>query len=139
MGRLASQLADFVYLTNDNPRQENPEQIISEIVSGIESLRATNSKTDGHTSAGKNCAAPFSAVPFSVAPYFVELDRRLAIRQALEQADFGDVVLIAGKGHEQTQKIGASTVPFDDRKVARELAKAVFSTDLSPNQSVSQA
>ncbi len=139
MGRLAGQLADFVYLTNDNPRQENPEQIISEIVSGIESLRATNSKTDGHTSAGKNCAAPFSAAPFSVAPYFVELDRRLAIRQALEQADFGDVVLIAGKGHEQTQTIGASTVPFDDRTVARELAKAVFSTDLSPNQSVSQA
>jgi UDP-N-acetylmuramoyl-L-alanyl-D-glutamate--2,6-diaminopimelate ligase len=90
MGRLASELADVVIVTSDNPRSEDPEAIAAEIVSGAE----------GRVE--------------------VELDRAAAIRRAIGLAGPGDVVVIAGKGAETGQTIGARTVPFDDRVVARE-------------------
>jgi len=90
MGRIASDRADIAIVTSDNPRSEDPRAIIDEIVAG----------TDGE----------LEIVP----------DRRQAIAQAIETAAAGDVVLIAGKGHEQGQEFRDRTVPFDDREVARE-------------------
>jgi UDP-N-acetylmuramoyl-L-alanyl-D-glutamate--2,6-diaminopimelate ligase len=90
MGRIASELADLVVVTSDNPRSEDPLAIIREIVEG---------------------AGP----DVEVVP-----DRRRAIAHAVEMARPGDVVVIAGKGHEQGQEVGGETLPFDDREVARE-------------------
>ena len=91
MGRAASDGADLVIVTSDNPRSEDPQQIIDEIVSGIPSQAAV----------------------------IVEPDRRAAIGRAIDVAAPGDVVVIAGKGHETTQEIGDEVLPFDDRVVAR--------------------
>jgi UDP-N-acetylmuramoyl-L-alanyl-D-glutamate--2,6-diaminopimelate ligase len=90
MGEIASRLADVTIVTSDNPRSEEPEAIIEEILAGV------------------------------VGPVEVEPDRALAIAKALEEAGEGDVVVIAGKGHEQGQEFADRTVPFDDREVARE-------------------
>jgi UDP-N-acetylmuramoyl-L-alanyl-D-glutamate--2,6-diaminopimelate ligase len=90
MGRIASELADLAIVTSDNPRSEEPEAIIAEIVAGAE------------------------------ADVDVEPDRRDAIARAIEIAREGDVVVIAGKGHEQGQQFANAAVPFDDRDVVRE-------------------
>ena len=90
MGRIAGQLADVAIVTSDNPRSEEPRAIIDEIVAGAEGALE------------------------------IEPDRREAIVRAIEEARPGDVVLIAGKGHEQGQQFRDRTVPFDDREVARE-------------------
>jgi UDP-N-acetylmuramoyl-L-alanyl-D-glutamate--2,6-diaminopimelate ligase len=90
MGRIASDLADLAIVTSDNPRSEEPDAIIGEIVAGA----------DGDVE--------------------VEPDRREAIARAIDAAQEGDVVVIAGKGHEQGQQFADRTVPFDDRDVARE-------------------
>ncbi|MDQ2910233.1 MAG: UDP-N-acetylmuramoyl-L-alanyl-D-glutamate--2,6-diaminopimelate ligase [Actinomycetota bacterium] len=90
MGRIASELADLAIVTSDNPRSEEPEAIIGEIAAGA----------DGEVE--------------------IESDRREAITRAIEAAREGDVVVIAGKGHEQGQQFADSTVPFDDRDIARE-------------------
>ena len=90
MGRIASELADTAIVTSDNPRSEEPEAIIAEILEG----------------AGADVE--------------VEPDRRQAIARAVELAGEGDVVVIAGKGHEQGQEFRDRTLPFDDREVARE-------------------
>ncbi len=93
MGRAGAELADLAIVTSDNPRSEEPEAIIGEIVAGIENAAAVE----------------------------VEVDRRAAIALALGRARAGDTVVIAGKGHEQGQELeGARKVPFDDREVARE-------------------
>jgi UDP-N-acetylmuramoyl-L-alanyl-D-glutamate--2,6-diaminopimelate ligase len=91
MGAIASRLADVPIVTSDNPRSEEPEAIIEEILAGME---------------------PGAQV---------DPDRRAAIARALELAEPGDVVVIAGKGDEQGQEFEAGRkVPFDDREVARE-------------------
>ena len=89
--------ADRAYLTSDNPRSEDPAAIVAEVLSGV--------RTD--------------AVPPLARPV-VELDRRRAIARALAEANAGDVVVIAGKGHETGQIVGGDILPFDDRTVARE-------------------
>ncbi|HCH80544.1 MAG TPA: UDP-N-acetylmuramoyl-L-alanyl-D-glutamate--2,6-diaminopimelate ligase, partial [Acidimicrobiaceae bacterium] len=91
MGEVARRLADRVVVTSDNPRGEAPEAIIAAIVSGMDA-----------------------------SPELVEVDRRRAIRHAIAGAREGDVVLIAGKGHETTQTIGDEVLEFDDRVVAYE-------------------
>jgi UDP-N-acetylmuramoyl-L-alanyl-D-glutamate--2,6-diaminopimelate ligase len=96
MGRVAAALADVVVLTSDNPRSEDPSTIMEQVRSGIDG-------SDGRAEVRD------------------EVDRRLAIRTALELARPGDVVVIAGKGHETTQEIAGETVPFDDRQVAVEV------------------
>jgi UDP-N-acetylmuramoyl-L-alanyl-D-glutamate--2,6-diaminopimelate ligase len=93
MGRAAATGADTVVLTSDNPRSEDPEQIARAVLDGLRH-------------------GPANVV--------IELDRRAAIRDALQSAEAGDVVVIAGKGHETDQTIGEKTIPFDDRVVARE-------------------
>ena len=90
MGRIATELADLTIVTSDNPRSEEPEAIIAEILEG------TGSEAE------------------------VEPDRREAIARAVAEAGEGDVVVIAGKGHEQGQQFADRTIPFDDREVARE-------------------
>jgi UDP-N-acetylmuramoyl-L-alanyl-D-glutamate--2,6-diaminopimelate ligase len=90
MGRLARELADVAIVTSDNPRSEEPLAIIEEILAGT----------------GPDVE--------------VEPDRRAAIARAVEQAEPGDVVVIAGKGHEQGQEFRDRKIPFDDREVARE-------------------
>src|SRR5690606_23641907 len=100
MGRIAAQLADFVWVTSDNPRSEDPAAILRDIEAGlIES----------------GCPAD---------RYAMEVDRRTAIFRAVEMAGPGDVVLIAGKGHETYQIVGGETLPFDDRLVASEAIRS---------------
>jgi UDP-N-acetylmuramoyl-L-alanyl-D-glutamate--2,6-diaminopimelate ligase len=93
MGRAATSDADLTVLTSDNPRNEDPRAIIDEIVPGAR---------DGGGA------------------FLVEPDRRTAIRAALVEAKAGDVVIVAGKGHETTQELAGLVVPFDDRDVVRE-------------------
>jgi UDP-N-acetylmuramoyl-L-alanyl-D-glutamate--2,6-diaminopimelate ligase len=97
MGAAAAQLADVAYVTSDNPRSEDPEAIIADILTGIPEERR-------------------GAV-------VVEPDRRRAIGAALSAARSGDVVVIAGKGHETGQLIGSERLPFDDRQVADEVLR----------------
>ena len=94
MGEVAARLADVAFLTNDNPRSEDPAAIIEEVRAGADGL-------------------------------VVEPDRRAAIALALQEAQAGDVVVVAGKGHETTQVIGKETRPFDDRAVAAELLSSM--------------
>jgi UDP-N-acetylmuramoyl-L-alanyl-D-glutamate--2,6-diaminopimelate ligase len=98
MGRIAGQLADVAIVTSDNPRSEEPRAIIDEIVAGAGGALE------------------------------IEPDRREAIVRAVEEARPGDVVLIAGKGHEQGQQFRDRTVPFDDREVAREALRRLGAT-----------
>ncbi len=97
MGRIAAGLADLVYVTSDNPRSESPAAIIQEIVAGMDEPAAAR----------------------------VFVDRRTAIEQALEFAQSGDVVVIAGKGHETYQEIAERVIEFDDRQVARQILAAI--------------
>jgi UDP-N-acetylmuramoyl-L-alanyl-D-glutamate--2,6-diaminopimelate ligase len=112
MGDIAARLSDVAIVTSDNPRTEEPSKIIAEIESG---LRA----------AGKpklSISKPETRHPRleTANGYYVEADRRAAIRIALTSARLGDVVLIAGKGHEDYQIIGKQKIHFDDREVAAE-------------------
>ncbi|MEO6988379.1 MAG: cyanophycin synthetase, partial [Aquihabitans sp.] len=100
MGEVAARLADVVVVTSDNPRDEDPDEIISQVQSGIEDLT-----TDVR----------------------IDPDRAAAIALAVAEARPGDVLLVAGKGHETGQTTGDVTVPFDDRDVLRGLLEKVGS------------
>lgn len=95
MGEVASRLSDFVFVTSDNPRSENPEAIAGEIAAGIIEKNRRN--------------------------YTIVVDRRQAIEAALNFAEAEDLVLIAGKGHEQEQIFADHSEHFDDREVVREI------------------
>jgi UDP-N-acetylmuramoyl-L-alanyl-D-glutamate--2,6-diaminopimelate ligase len=97
MGMVAARLSDVVVITSDNPRSEDPVRIIDEVKRGAE----PETRQSG-------------------AALLTVVDRREAIVQAIRQAEPGDLVLIAGKGHEKYQEIGGHTQPFDDVAVARE-------------------
>jgi UDP-N-acetylmuramoyl-L-alanyl-D-glutamate--2,6-diaminopimelate ligase len=115
MGEIAARLADVVIVTSDNPRSEDPEQIIREIMDGVEA-RA------GAVGADAAGGAPGDAAPGAVR---TNVDRRAAIDEAVACAGAGDVVVIAGKGHEQGQEFaGGRKLPFDDVAVAREALSA---------------
>jgi len=96
MGQAAAEASDFVVLTSDNPRSEDPLAIMNDALVGIR-------RTD--------------------VPHIVEPDRATAIARALKEAREGDIVLLAGKGHEPYQVLKDKTIPFDDRAVAREVLK----------------
>jgi UDP-N-acetylmuramoyl-L-alanyl-D-glutamate--2,6-diaminopimelate ligase len=106
MGAVAARLSDLVIVTSDNPRSEDPEQIIEEVKRGIV-MPADRVPPKGQP-------APKST------PCLAIVDRRDAIARAVRDAGAGDLVLIAGKGHEKYQQIGDRTLPFDDVEVARE-------------------
>jgi UDP-N-acetylmuramoyl-L-alanyl-D-glutamate--2,6-diaminopimelate ligase len=95
MGAIAQERSDRVIITSDNPRTEDPERILDEIAAGMGSK-----------------------------PYERIEDRRAAIARALEIATPGDVVMLAGKGHETYQIRGTTKYPFDEREIVRELAEA---------------
>jgi UDP-N-acetylmuramoyl-L-alanyl-D-glutamate--2,6-diaminopimelate ligase len=110
MGRVASQASDVVFITSDNPRTEDPGAIVAQIEKGVvESGMKKLAIEDGHASAQPR-------------GYRVELDRASAIRKAVGMATAHDLILIAGKGHEDYQIIGREKRPFDDRVIAREAA-----------------
>jgi UDP-N-acetylmuramoyl-L-alanyl-D-glutamate--2,6-diaminopimelate ligase len=106
MAQVAQTLADVIYVTSDNPRTENPATIIEEIVAGF------------GADAELTRAARVSALG-GVKPVIVETDRRKAIQRAIGEAQPGDVVLLAGKGHENYQIIGTEKRHFDDVEEAR--------------------
>ena len=93
MGEAAARLSDVVIITSDNPRTEDPEAILRDVEEGVRAVGASYRKIT---------------------------DRRAAIRQAISEARAGDVVMIAGKGHEDYQIVGTEKFHFDDREVARE-------------------
>jgi UDP-N-acetylmuramoyl-L-alanyl-D-glutamate--2,6-diaminopimelate ligase len=101
MGAVAARLSDFVVLTSDNPRSEDPERIIEEIQRGLAPPAEPGAPKRPQT------------------PFIVQVDRRKAIEHAIKMAKPGDLVIIAGKGHEKYQIIGDRTLPFDDVEVAR--------------------
>ena len=98
MGRIARELADHVVLTNDNPRFEDPQRIVDDVLAGLEG--------DG-------------------ASYTVVLDRALAIENAIAEAEPGDVVVIAGKGHESYQLVRDERLPFSDVSTAEAAIRKV--------------
>jgi len=102
MGETAVSYADSVIITADNSRSESTDQIIDSILEGVQRVSAPRASS-----------------------VIVEPDRRAAISLALRTAAVGDIVLLAGKGHETVQVIGDSTIPFDDRVVARDEWKLV--------------
>ncbi|HEY2988045.1 MAG TPA: UDP-N-acetylmuramoyl-L-alanyl-D-glutamate--2,6-diaminopimelate ligase [Candidatus Binatia bacterium] len=112
MGEAAARLSDVAVLTSDNPRTEDPVKILEEVEAGAK--KAGTKKFSDFNPKSK------IANPKSDRGYFVEPDRRTAIRLSLELARPGDLVLIAGKGHEDYQILGAKKIHFDDREVARE-------------------
>ena len=91
MGRVAETIADEVILTDDNPRTESPQQILADIQRGMDK------------------------------PARVERDRRAAIQLALREAGADDVILLAGKGHEDYQQVGDIRLPYSDRDTVRAL------------------
>ena len=95
MGRVAGERADWTVLTSDNPRREDPQRIIDEMAAGVPDSSAVHR----------------------------EVDRAQAIAKALAAAHSGDVVVIAGKGHEQEQELADRVVAFDDREVARRVLR----------------
>ena len=94
MGEISGKLADYTIITSDNPRTENPEEIVSEIENGIK-------KTKGK--------------------YECTLDRREAMKKAISMANKKDIVVLAGKGHEVYQEIGKEKYPFDERIIIKEI------------------
>jgi UDP-N-acetylmuramoyl-L-alanyl-D-glutamate--2,6-diaminopimelate ligase len=105
MGQAVTRNADRAFLTSDNPRDEDPLAIIDEVLLGVPSSKAER------------------------AAMTVEPDRRVAIRLALDAAQPGDVVVIAGKGHENYQEIAGQRLPFDDAHEAREALSAHYGSD----------
>lgn len=96
MGEIAGVKASYTIITSDNPRTENPEEIIKQIESGIK-------KTKGK--------------------YECIIDRKEAIKKAIKMANKRDIVIVAGKGHELTQEIKGKKYPFDEREVIKEILK----------------
>lgn len=94
MGKIAAELSDFCIVTSDNPRSENPSEIIKDILVGIEGVST---------------------------PYVVVENRKDAIRWALEHGEKDDIILLAGKGHETYQILPSGTIHFDEREVVAEI------------------
>jgi UDP-N-acetylmuramoyl-L-alanyl-D-glutamate--2,6-diaminopimelate ligase len=108
MGNIAEKLADVLLITSDNPRTEDPQQIITDILAGIERFQPERMRVD--------------------------VDRKATIHQAVDLAQAGDMVVIAGKGHEDYQILADRTIHFDDREVVQTYIrhKAMGTLPLSP-------
>jgi UDP-N-acetylmuramoyl-L-alanyl-D-glutamate--2,6-diaminopimelate ligase len=104
MGAAAAQLSDLAFLTSDNPRNEDPLAIMEDVLGGV-----PGGRTNPHV--------------------VVEPDRGVAIRLALDEARPGDVVVIAGKGHETSQEVAGRRLPFDDAVEARRVLSSRFASD----------
>jgi UDP-N-acetylmuramoyl-L-alanyl-D-glutamate--2,6-diaminopimelate ligase len=93
MGKAAEKYADLLIITSDNPRSEDPDGIIDDIMAGLDGLK----------------------------PLIRVTDRRAAIVTAIETADAGDMILLLGKGHETEQIIGTTRGPFDEKVIVNEI------------------
>jgi UDP-N-acetylmuramoyl-L-alanyl-D-glutamate--2,6-diaminopimelate ligase len=114
LGKLAAKYADYVIVTNEDPYSEKPEDIIEQVSQGVEEI--LNEKKKNKVQSSK----------FKVQSFFKILDRREAIKKAIDLAEENDLVLITGKGAEQWIVYGASgekKIPWDDREVAREMIR----------------
>jgi UDP-N-acetylmuramoyl-L-alanyl-D-glutamate--2,6-diaminopimelate ligase len=110
MAKVAEELADVIYVTSDNPRTENPAEIISDIVAGFQcKTNDTSSKTIS-----------------------IEPDRKRAIERSIAAADKDDIVLIAGKGHENYQIIGKNKIHFSDKEIAETCLKKSSTNSVLP-------
>ena len=98
MGEIAGRFSDMVILTSDNPRSEDPLNIMNDVLVGLKRVQGR---------------------------FLLEPDRAQAISKALKEARKGDIVLLAGKGHETCQTVGREKIPFDDRVVAREVLRGM--------------
>ena len=96
MGEISGNIADFTIITSDNPRTEKPEEIVNQIENGIK-------KTKGK--------------------YIVIVDRKEAIKEAINMANKNDIIVLAGKGHETYQEINGEKYPFDEREIVRKIIK----------------
>ncbi len=112
MGKRAAEGADLLFVTSDNPRTEDPDAIIAEILAGVRAIGGAADRTS------------------------VEPDRRKAIERAIGAARAGDTVVIAGKGHETYQIKGVTITPFDDRKVARAALERALGVGDAGNEGV---
>jgi UDP-N-acetylmuramoyl-L-alanyl-D-glutamate--2,6-diaminopimelate ligase len=112
MGEIAGRLSDVILLTSDNPRTEEPAAILEEVEAGVKKTGLKKIDIPGLRSRVREHG--------SERGYVVEADRRKAIGAAIAIATGGDLILIAGKGHEDYQILGLKKIPFDDREVARE-------------------
>ena len=110
MGEAVGARADVAIVTSDNPRMESPEAIAEPVEEGVRAAGLTRLEPEDIAAARRG--------------YLVELDRQRAIAMAIDLARPGDVVVIAGKGHEDYQIIGTTRRPFDDRKEARDALRA---------------
>ena len=119
MGRAAVSLSDITIVTSDNPRTENPHTIISEIERGIHEISVKKFLPDELD--GNMDERGYAIIP----------DRREAIEKAVALAESSDIVLIAGKGHENYQIIGVTRIPFDDSKIARNALKKRRSEEMN--------
>jgi len=113
MGAVAARLSDLVVITSDNPRGEDPAEIIEEIKRGVAMPSERTRPSEAREGQPKY-------TPPTPTPHLAIVDRKLAIGRAISLARPDDVVVIAGKGHEQYQVIGDREIPFDDVAVARE-------------------
>lgn len=120
MAAVAEREADVVYLTSDNPRTENAEAILEEIVSGL----SADVELDGDLAWARSRTRRMG----KRTPVVVEADRRRAIERVLTEAEEGDVVLLAGKGHENYQIIGTEKRHFDDVEEATRVLKGRMGT-----------
>ena len=108
MGGIAQRYSDLAILTSDNPRTEDPNRILEEVIAGM------------RPGGGR---------------YDIEPDRRMAIARGLELVGEGDILLVAGKGHETVQILGTTTHAFDDRAVVREILSEMESQNGSDRAS----
>ncbi len=108
MGKAATDFSDLTIVTSDNPRLEDPMAIITEIESGIDQNKI------------KKLTADQPEINNSIHSYMIIPERKKAIEKAINIAQKGDIILIAGKGHEDYQILGTNKTPFDDRIVARQ-------------------
>ena len=99
MGEISGRVADYTIITSDNPRTEEPEAIVKDIENGIK-------KTKGK--------------------YECIVDRTEAIRRAIKMANKRDIIVLAGKGHEQYQEINKKRYPFDENKIVKEIIKEII-------------
>ena len=111
MGRAAGSLSDLAIITSDNPRTEDPLAIIADIEPALADLQLKKSDP-------KDVKADFTSGTYTVIP-----DRREAIRIACRAMQPGDLLVVAGKGHEDYQILGTEKIHFDDREEAREALK----------------
>ena len=101
MGSVAAMLSDFVIVTSDNPRSEDPQAIIDDILEGMKKTKT---------------------------PYVVEPDRTLAIEYALKHAKNKDIIVLAGKGHETYQILNTGKIHYDEREVIAQILKNIKKT-----------